>query len=150
MFLEEVRGFIAANRHLAPTNAGRAARTSKEGVAWQKLLIQHGYTARTIPREYGGFGAEPDILKSRIIAEEFARAGVPGGLANQGISMLVPTLLVLGTDEQKGRWSDPQLAGDVVWGQGYCAPGAGTDTSRLTTHGQAAGADIDRKTGWGE
>src|SRR3546814_3464522 len=47
MFHEEVRGFIAANRHLAPTNAGRAARPSKEGVAWQKLLIQHGYTART-------------------------------------------------------------------------------------------------------
>src|SRR3546814_2708842 len=56
MFREEVRGFIAANRHLAPTNAGRAARPSKEGVAWQKLLIQHGYTARTIPREYGEIG----------------------------------------------------------------------------------------------
>src|SRR3546814_10836079 len=70
MFREEVRGFIAANRHLAPTNADRAERPSKEGVAWQKLLIQHGYTARTIPREYGGFGAEPDIPQSRIIAAE--------------------------------------------------------------------------------
>ena len=109
-FREEVRDFIAVNRHLAPKNAGRVARPSNEGVAWQKLLIEHGYTARTIPREYGGFGAEPDILKSRIIAEEFARAGVPGGLANQGISMLVPTLLELGTEEQKRRWIGEILA----------------------------------------
>src|SRR3546814_20083508 len=85
MFREEVRGFNAANRHLAPTNAGRAARPSKEGVAWQKLLLQHGYTARTIPREYGGFGAEQATLKSPIIAVEFARARGAGGLLTQGV-----------------------------------------------------------------
>ena len=39
-FREEVRDFIAVNRHLAPKNAGRAARPSNEGVAWQKLLIE--------------------------------------------------------------------------------------------------------------
>ncbi len=132
-FRDEVRGFITANRHLAPKGAGRAARPSPESVVWQKLLIRHGYTARTIPREYGGFGAGPDILKSRIIAEEFAHAGVPGGLANQGISMLVPTLLELGTEEQKRRWIEPTLAGDVVWCQGYSEPGAGSDLASLKT-----------------
>ena len=70
-------------------------------------MILHGYTARTIPKEYGGYGAEPDILKSRIIAEEFSRAGIPAGLANQGISMLVPTLLELGTEAQKRQWIEP-------------------------------------------
>src|SRR3546814_18170221 len=83
MFREEVRGFIAANRHLAPTNAGRAARPSKEGVAWQKLLIQHGYTARTSPREYGGVGAEPRLPKHPLIPEQVCTAGAPRGLANQ-------------------------------------------------------------------
>jgi alkylation response protein AidB-like acyl-CoA dehydrogenase len=29
--------------------------------AWQKLLIERGYTARTIPREYGGYGGDADI-----------------------------------------------------------------------------------------
>ena len=48
------------------------------------------------PRQYGGYGAEPDILKSRIIAEEFIAAGAPRGMAGQGISMLVPTLLEVG------------------------------------------------------
>ena len=53
------------------------------------------------PRQYGGYGAEPDILKTRIIAEEFADAGAPRGVAGQGISMLVPTLLEVGSEEQK-------------------------------------------------
>ena len=76
-FRDELRAFIAANRHRAPAAPGAAQRAGADAVAWQQLLLEHGYTARTIPREYGGFGAEPDILTSRIIAEEFAAAGVP-------------------------------------------------------------------------
>src|SRR3546814_14900258 len=85
---------------------------SSKAVEWQKLLIEHGYAARTIPQEYGGYGAEPDILQSRIIAEEFARARVAGGLANPGISMFVPTLLELGPEEQKRRGSQTTLKAD--------------------------------------
>lgn len=132
-FRQQVRAFIEGHRHLAPAPGDRAARPSPEAIEWQKLLIEHGYTARTIPREYGGYGAEPDILKSRIIAEEFSRARVPGGLANQGISMLVPTLLELGTEMQKRRWIEPTLKGEVVWCQGYSEPGAGSDLANLKT-----------------
>ena len=74
---------------------------------WQKLLIEHGYTARTVPVEYGGTS---DILKGRIIAEEFAAGQVPGGLGGQGTSMLVPTLLEFGTEEQKRTF----IPADVV------------------------------------
>ena len=132
-FRQQVRDFIEAHSHLAPPCATRAARPSPEAVKWQKLLIENGYTARTIPAEYGGYGAEPDILKSRIISEEFSRAGVPGGLTNQGISMLVPTLLELGTEEQKQRWIEPTLKGEIVWCQGYSEPGAGSDLASLKT-----------------
>ena len=132
-FCEEVRQFLKTYGNRAPAEQGRAARPCPEAVEWQKLLIEHGYTARTIPTEYGGYGAEPDILKSRIIAEEFARAGIPGGLANQGISMLVPTLLELGTEAQKRQWVAPTLKGEVVWCQGYSEPGAGSDLASLKT-----------------
>ena len=98
-FRAEVRDFIQKHGDKAPKRFG-VSRPSEESIAWQKLLIEHGYAARTIPKEYGGYGAEPDILKSRIIAEEFTLAKLPMGLANQGISMLVPTLLELGTEEQ--------------------------------------------------
>ena len=88
VFRKQVRAFIEAHRHLAPPSADRAARPSSKAVEWQKLLIEHGYTARTIPQESGGYGAEPDILQSRIIAEEFARARVPGGM--QPVTLTAP------------------------------------------------------------
>src|SRR3546814_2499739 len=81
---------------------------------------------------FRSYGAAPDILKSRIIAEEFSRARLPSGLANQGISMLVPTLLELGTDDQKRRWIAATLTGEVVWCQGYSDPGAGSEDRKST------------------
>ena len=141
-FREEVRQFLQTHGHRAPDGQGRAARPSPEAVEWQKLLILHGYTARTIPKEYGGYGAEPDILKSRIIAEEFSRAGIPAGLANQGISMLVPTLLELGTEAQKQQWIEPTLNGEIIWCQGYSEPGAGSDLAALKTSARVENGDF--------
>jgi alkylation response protein AidB-like acyl-CoA dehydrogenase len=138
-FRGEVRAFLAEHRAAWPRGA---AATRAELLAWQKLLIEHGYAARTIPRRYGGFGAEPDILKSRIIAEEFTRARAPTGLAGQGISMLAPTLLEVGSEDQKARWIAPTLLGEVVWCQGYSEPGSGSDLASLTTSAVDDGDDF--------
>jgi len=137
-FRDEVRGFVEAHR-----GAWSQASTSREAaLAWQGTLIDHGYAARTIPKVYGGYGAEPDILKSRIIAEAFTEAGAPRGLANQGISMLVPTLLEVGSEDQKQAWIRPTLRGDVVWCQGYSEPGAGSDLASLQTRAVEDGEDF--------
>jgi len=129
-FREEVRTFLAEHADVAPP-AGSPR--DKKARAWQRLLLQRGYTARTIPREYGGAGLPADLLKSRILAEEFARARVSPGLGGQGISMLVPTLLELGSDEQKRQFIPPTLAGEITWCQGYSEPGAGSDLASLRT-----------------
>jgi alkylation response protein AidB-like acyl-CoA dehydrogenase len=135
-FRDEVRAFLEAHRSEyaggQPLDAG----------AWQRLLIENGYAARTIPKAYGGFGAEPDLLKSRIIAEAFIAAGAPRGIANQGVSMLVPTLLEVGSEEQKTRWIGPTLRGEVVWCQGYSEPGAGSDLAALQTRAVEDGEDF--------
>lgn len=140
-FREEVRAFLETHKDKAP-NARGTGRPSGDARAWQRVLIEHGYAARTIPKEYGGYGAEPDILKSRIIAEEFADAKMPMGLANQGISMFVPTLLELGTEEQKRQWIAPTLSGEIVWCQGYSEPGSGSDLASLQTRGVEDGDDF--------
>ena len=129
-FRDEVRTFLTAHGGQAPKDR---ARPSAKGRAWQQKLIDHGYAARTVPKEYGGHGAEPDILKSRIIAEEFARARVNQGLGGQGISMLVPTLLEMGTEAQKQQFIPPTLTGEMIWCQGYSEPGAGSDLASLRT-----------------
>jgi alkylation response protein AidB-like acyl-CoA dehydrogenase len=140
-FRATTRAFLEEHRAQFPKSYG-GGRPSPEMMAWQKLLIENGYAARTIPSEYGGYGAEPDILKSRIISEEFTRAKAPMGLAGQGISMLVPTLLEVGSEEQKRKYIAPTLRGEIIWCQGYSEPGAGSDLASLQTRGMEDGHDF--------
>ena len=103
---------------------------------WQRLLIEKGYFARSIPKEYGGYGGEPDIIKSRIIATEFSKNKVPNAMGGQGIDMLVPTLLEWGTEEQKQKYIKSTLHGETIWCQGYSEPNAGSDLANLQTKGE--------------
>ena len=135
-FRAEVKQFIAEKSDKSPKQAGVG---NSEAIAWQKTLINNGYAARTIPTEYGGFGAEPDIIESRIIAEEFSNAQLSTGLGGQGISMLTPVLLEMGTEEQKQQFIKPTIHGELIWCQGYSEPGAGSDLASLTTKAELDG-----------
>lgn len=139
-FREEIAAFLQDNKDKAP---GASPETSnREGRAtWQKLLISGGLTARTIPKDYGGYGAEPDILKSRIIADEIRNSGLPGPMGGQGISMFVPTLLEMGNEEQKQKYIRPTLEGEMIWCQGYSEPGSGSDLASLQTKAELDGDD---------
>ena len=130
-FRAELRAFIAAHGHAAPRSIDLRAPLT---LAWQQRLIERGYAGRTIPREYGGYGAAPDILEQRIIAEEFATAQVSPGLAGQGIKMLIPTLLHFGSEQQRRQFIRPTLMGEMIWCQGYSEPNAGSDLASLRTH----------------
>jgi alkylation response protein AidB-like acyl-CoA dehydrogenase len=140
-FRADVRAFLDKHKADAPVMANVGLRSEKR-LKWQRILLEHGYAARTLPKQYGGFGAEPDALKQRIIAEEFARAKVPGGIAGQGINMLVPTLLELGTEEQKEKYIAKTLSGEMIWCQGYSEPGAGSDLASLRTAAVVDGDDF--------
>jgi len=98
---------------------------------WRAILATAGYLAPNWPVEYGGAGLT--ALEQVILAEEFARAGVPGGAPNDvfSIQMLGNTLLRWGTDEQKKHYLPRILAGDDVWCQGYSEPNAGSDLSNV-------------------
>jgi alkylation response protein AidB-like acyl-CoA dehydrogenase len=130
---EEIRAFATSHGHLSPGSGGGRRRPGPRVLAWQRLLLERGYVARTIPREYGGFGAEPDVVEAAIIADEFSRAGLYTGIMNQGISMLVPTLLEVGTEAQRRQFIEPTIRGDVIWCQGYSEPGAGSDLAAVRT-----------------
>ena len=142
-FRAEVRAFLAAHRERAPRGGFRAGGGARDAsTAWQRLLIEHGYAARTIPRAYGGYGADPDLLETVVIDEELSRAGVPRGLSGQGPAMLVPTLLEHGSEEQKRRWIPPTVRGELSWCQGYSEPGAGSDLASLQTRAKEDGDDF--------
>jgi len=102
---------------------------------WQKILIEHGYFAREVPKKYGGYGGTIDILKNKIINSEFTKAGVPVATRGQGIDYLVPTLLEIGTEEQKQKYIKPTLHFEMIWCQGYSEPNSGSDLASLQTKG---------------
>ena len=140
-FRRKVRAFL--DKHKPKDSPGEISGfRRKELIEWLNLQIDEGYWARTIPKEFGGYGAEPNLLETVIMDEEFNRAGVPRGMASQGASMLVPTLLEHGTDEQRQRWIGPTMRGEVIWCQVYSEPGSGSDLASLQTSAKEDGDDF--------
>ena len=132
-FCEEYSGVLLESSKIPLSDELSSGQIKMKRSDWQKLLIEKGYFARSIPKEYGGYGGETDIIKNRIIAEEFAKNNTPPPMGGQGIDMLVPTLLELGTEEQKKEYIEPTLHGDIIWCQGYSEPNAGSDLASLQT-----------------
>src|SRR5688572_16919614 len=111
----------------------RSPEASERIAAFRTRAVEAGYLYRNIPVHFGGSEQAPDILRAQIIREEFARARAPGEVAGNGVTMLVPTLLEWGTDEQKERFILPTIRGEIYWAQGYSEPGAGSDLASLKT-----------------
>jgi len=139
---EEVLAFIRDKGRLSPGFGGGRKRPDRQVLDWQQLLLERGYLARTVPREYGGFGAEPDVLETAIIADELSKGGVSPGLLNQGVLIVVPTLLELGTREQRETWVKRTLTGEVIWCIGNSEPGAGSDMANTQTRAVVEGDEF--------
>ncbi|MGB5151394.1 MAG: acyl-CoA dehydrogenase family protein [Mycobacterium sp.] len=134
-FRARVRDFITAN--VPPDFAGIGAldETARDAFAgeWRKALADEGLLAVSWPKQYGGAGLTP--LEQVVLAEEFARAGVPTGSENDmfGIQLLGNTLVVCATEDQK-EWFLPRiLSGEDKWCQGFSEPDAGSDLASLGT-----------------
>ncbi|AMK25618.1 acyl-CoA dehydrogenase family protein [Sphingobium sp. TKS] len=126
----DLRTFLAT--HWTPSDA----RDSGKVAAFRALATQHGYLYRGIPKKFGGSEQPVDILRAQIIAEEFNRARAPKEVSGNGMSMLVPVLLELGTDWQKEHFIPQTLTGAFEWAQGYSEPGSGSDLASLRTTGE--------------
>jgi len=98
---------------------------------WRNTLYEANYLAPGWPVEFGGAGLS--ATEQVILAEEFAKAGVPTGGPNDAFSiqMLGNTILVWGTDEQKAHYLPRLLKGDDTWCQGYSEPDAGSDLGNV-------------------
>ena len=141
-FRQEVRSFLKEHKPDFGKNAGLSRDRRGPLINWLTKQLEHGYWRRTIPSEYGGFGAAPDLLETVIMDEEFNRANVTRGFPAQGPSMLVPTLLEYGTEEQKKDWIGSTMRGETLWCQGYSEPGAGSDLASLQTAATEDGDDF--------
>ena len=74
---------------------------------WQKILIENGYFARSVPKEYGGYGGEADILRSRIIAAEFSKSKLQERWAVKGLICWFQHFRDRTDEEQKQAYIKP-------------------------------------------
>lgn len=108
---------------------------------WQQRLYESGYVALHWPKEWDGGGA--GLVEQAIYRDEVLRLGLPLYGANQlAIDRIGPTLMFLGTEEQKRRYLPKMLTGEEIWCQGYSEPGAGSDLAGLQTRAVIDGDDF--------
>ncbi len=133
-FRQEVREFIEKEfpRDLRGTmpEAGRYGEQPEPLREWRRKLAARGWVAPAWPKEYGGAGMT--VMQQFIYNLEMARARVPpvGGL---GVSVVGPTLIIYGNEEQKKTYLPKILTGEHIWCQGFSEPNAGSDLASLQT-----------------
>ena len=97
---------------------------------WLERMAERGWTVPTWPREYGG--AELIRGEYTVLIEELKRIGARTPLTGRGVNYIGPTILELGTDDQKQRWLPGIARGEGGWAMGYSEPGAGSDLASLS------------------
>lgn len=100
-------------------------------------LGQAGWLAVGWPKEYGGRGANE--VQQWLFREEMDYRRLPTGGVT--LSAVGPTLMRLGTPEQKRAYLPPIARGEVMFAVGYTEPGAGTDLADLRTRAVLDGGD---------
>jgi len=104
---------------------------------WTATLFAGGWICASWPAEYGGKGLT--LLQQVVLNEEFARAGAPLRADFFGDTLVGPTLLQWGTEEQKKQFIPRILNGTISWCQGFSEPDAGSDLAGLTTRAELDG-----------
>ena len=144
-FRAEVKQWIAENfpRTLAgqnPATVGYAPALEADHELWRQRLAEKGWGAPTWPKEYGGAGFSQK--EERIITDELSDANafnpIPT-IALMGVTMVGPTILDYGTEEQKKKHLIPIARGEVTWCLGLSEPGAGSDLASLRTRAEDNG-----------
>jgi alkylation response protein AidB-like acyl-CoA dehydrogenase len=143
-FRAEFRTWLEANReYAAPPRPALSAETPGEvekRIRWHRRLHEGGWLAVSWPKAYGGRGAS--ILQNIIYYEELERAGSTVPFVGSGISLLGPTLIQWGTEEQKRHYIPRILKAEDIWAQGYSEPNAGSDLAGLQTRAIEDGDDF--------
>ena len=135
-FRAEARGWLEQNAtRRDPTKRHRQASTDVEQdiharacQQWQRVLYDGGWAGLTWPKQFGGRGGTPG--QAAIFAEEQNKFDVATGAFAVAHGMVAPTLMMHGTDAQRGHL-DAMLRGDDIWCQLFSEPEAGSDLANL-------------------
>jgi alkylation response protein AidB-like acyl-CoA dehydrogenase len=104
---------------------------------WEAGKAAAGFAGISWPTEYGGRGGTPTM--KAIYDEEMAKAHAPTTVNPLGLAFLAPTVMAIGTDEQKREIIKPLLHCETIWCQGFSEPAAGSDLAGLQMRAEDQG-----------
>jgi alkylation response protein AidB-like acyl-CoA dehydrogenase len=130
-FRADARAWLEANFPASLKTEGGRRAGGGDARAWKQRMADQGWGAPTWPKAYGGGGLSRQ--EARALAEEMAKVGAYNPIGGLGIMSIGPTILELGTEEQKARHLPHIAHGEYEWCQGYSEPGAGSDLASLQT-----------------
>ena len=104
---------------------------------WTAKLFEGGWICASWPTEYGGKGLS--TMEAVVLNEEFARAEAPLRADFFGDTLVGPTILQWGSEEQKQQFIPGILKGTIAWCQGFSEPDAGSDLASLKTRAELDG-----------
>ena len=139
-FRDRARAWLAANAPRRsdatdPDSTGADGEPRATGLAaqqeFQAKLYDAGFAGITWPKEYGGQG----LTNAEQIAfsQEARDYALPVGAFVIGLGMPGPTILELGSEEQKKRYLPAMLRGEEIWCQLFSEPSGGSDVASLIT-----------------
>jgi alkylation response protein AidB-like acyl-CoA dehydrogenase len=104
---------------------------------WEASKARAGFAGIQWPKEFGGRGGTPS--QRAIYDEEMIRHRAPMTVNSLGLTFLAPTLMVIGTDDQKRDIIKPLLHNEVIWCQGFSEPNAGSDLAAVQLRAEPDG-----------
>jgi alkylation response protein AidB-like acyl-CoA dehydrogenase len=107
---------------------------------WDARLSEARLICPHWPEEFGGRGLSPAQLA--VLNEEFHRAGVPRVQRGMGESLVGPSIIVHGTDEQRRHFLPRIISGEDRYCQGFSEPNHGSDLAAVETKGVVDGEEI--------
>jgi alkylation response protein AidB-like acyl-CoA dehydrogenase len=135
IFRAKAVAWLAENApaHLIPQGAALDdTEEVQRGKAWQRVVYDGGYAGITLPKALGGQGGS--IIEAVVYAEEESKYPLPKGpYIGIGLGMAVAVIGKHGTDEQRAKFIEPTLKGDLTWCQLFSEPSAGSDLANLRT-----------------
>ena len=102
-----------------------------------RKMFQLGIMGMTVPKEYGGAGA--DQVSAAIVTEELAKACASTSDIVAGHTLCCVPILEHGTEEQKRKYLPMLTEGGVLGGMGITEPNAGSDASKSQTEARLEG-----------
>src|SRR5207253_626656 len=129
---DEVRRFL--QKAVTPALVAEMRQAGNEGDgplarAFHRQMFEKGWWAIGWPKEFGGLGKS--AVEQYIFIDEMMAAGAPA--MRLAVSSVAPTILRVGSEEQKARWLPSILKGEIDFAVAYSEPDAGTDLASLKT-----------------